>query len=256
MSYTLIKSWGYRLGLYRSLRWVNRHVINRKELHDFQKELDFYSQFVKPNSLCFDVGANYGLKTEVFLRLGAKVVAFEPQPECIKEIESRLGQQSKLTIEQTALGQAPGQMTLYIMSYRTKSSLLKDWQGEQVGNLEVPVSTLDRMIAKYGVPNFCKIDVEGFELEVLKGLSQPIPMISFEYHTKQEGPTRAIDCLEYLAQFGELTINVAPAEVPCLATFEPLTKADFLDYFKRYIPNMKGYEYGDIFVGIATNKSH
>jgi FkbM family methyltransferase len=201
--------------------------------------------------LCFDVGANYGWKTEVFLRLGARVIAFEPQPECVREIEARLTPQPRLTIEETALGSELGQTTLYIMNHRTNSSLQKDWLGKQVGSIQVPITTLEKMIEKHGVPQFCKIDVEGYELEVLKGLNQKIPIISFEYHIKKQGSSRALACLEYLAQFGQLTINIAPAETPNLTAHQPWPMRDFIDLFNKFIPNMKGYEYGDIFVGVS-----
>ena len=45
----------------------------------------------------------------------------------------------------------------------------------------VSITTLDRLIDGHGAPAFCKIDVEGFELEVLQGLSQPLNVLSFEF---------------------------------------------------------------------------
>ena len=47
--------------------------------------------------------------------------------------------------------------------------------------IRVPATTLDALIARHGLPRFCKIDVEGYEAEVLRGLSQPISALSFEY---------------------------------------------------------------------------
>ena len=47
--------------------------------------------------------------------------------------------------------------------------------------MDVEVTTLDRLIAIYGAPTFCKIDVEGSELQVLEGLTEALPALSFEF---------------------------------------------------------------------------
>ncbi|HYH16767.1 MAG TPA: FkbM family methyltransferase, partial [Flavisolibacter sp.] len=57
--------------------------------------------------------------------------------------------------------------------------------------------TLDSLISKYGCPKFCKIDVEGYELQVLKGLHQPLPLISLEYCVP-EMTNDLIECISYL----------------------------------------------------------
>jgi hypothetical protein len=77
----------------------------------------------------------------------------------------------------------------------TISTLFQAWttEGRFAGQFQwtkrerVPVTTLDNLIASYGMPKFCKIDVEGFEKQALDGLSKPIPFISFEF------------CAEFLA---------------------------------------------------------
>jgi FkbM family methyltransferase len=184
----------------------------------------------------------------VFLRLGAKVIAFEPQRDCIQELQARLGSHPHLVPINAAVGSSSGQRTFYIERHRTASSLVKDWQGEVVGSVEVPVTTLDDAIAKFGVPQHCKIDVEGYELEVLKGLSRAIPTLSYEYHLRQDGATRALACLDYLSSFGELLVNITPAEKPVFAGAQWWGKNDFIDFFRRAVPQMRGYDYGDIFV--------
>jgi hypothetical protein len=65
----------------------------------------------------------------------------------------------------------------------------------------VPLVTLDELIARHGEPQFCKIDVEGFELEVLTGLTRPLPALSFEYIPVSSA--RAIDCVERTSALGD-----------------------------------------------------
>ena len=250
MSFEIIKACARKLGLYRFARRIHRNILNREELHAFQAEVAFYSQFIEAGALCFDVGANYGTKSEIFLKLGANVVAFEPQPDCFAELNARIGSHPRLVALNSAVGNIHGDMELYVEKHRTASSFIMEWQGEIERTIKVSVTTLDKAIAKYGVPQFCKIDVEGFELEVFKGLSKAIPNLSFEYHLKGDGIVRALACLEYLSRFGELRININPAETPIFASLSWWSRGDFSDFFSQNIPKMSGYEYGDIFVKI------
>lgn len=254
MSYDKIKSLAKTLGIYRSARWVNRHFLNRKELLAYRRELRFYSGLVSPGSLCFDVGANYGTKTEVFLQCGATVVAFEPQQDCLAELKARLGANPRLIPVNAAVGSVKGRLTLYIGEHRSTSSLQKDWQKDAVGTCEVGVTTLDEAIAQFGAPQYCKIDVEGHEPEVLKGLNRAIPLVSFEYHLWGDGPARAIDCLDRLSQFGAILVNVTPAEKPEFAREEWWSQSDFMEFFHRELLRMAGYNYGDIFVRIQDHE--
>jgi hypothetical protein len=100
--------------------------------------------------------------------------------------------------------------TLNFVNTISTASLRADWHGLQYrdGQLEqcdVEVTTLDALIAKYGIPAFCKIGVEGFEAEVLKGLSQPLRMLSLEYHRDEAG--QALECLNILSKLVSLQIN-------------------------------------------------
>ena len=152
----------------------------------------FYASIVKPGELVFDIGAHVGSRSSTLLKLGAKVVAVEPQPAFADFIESRFA--GALTgFERVAVGRTAGQIDLLISSrHPTVTSIssrfvetVKQSKGfSQVvwdRKVTVPMVTLDHLVGKYGLPAFCKIDVEGAEAEILCGLSKPIPLIAFEY---------------------------------------------------------------------------
>jgi FkbM family methyltransferase len=152
-----------------------------------------YAGLIAPGDLVFDVGAHVGNQTRCFARLGARVVAIEPQPPFARWLRWLFRSDPRVLVIETALGAGSGKAILY-PSPRTPTvaSLSADWiasvgaagsfAGVRWGDpLEVPITTLDALMEEHGLPRFCKIDVEGFEAEILRGLSQPIPLLSFEY---------------------------------------------------------------------------
>ena len=151
--------------------------------------ISLYRRWVKPEGLVFDIGANVGNRIDIFLEIGAKVVAVEPQSNCVQVLREKFG--NKISIENIGLSAAEGTLEFHIANESTISSFSKEFitktgssrfrRNEWKEVIHVPVSTCDKLIEKYGTPDFCKIDVEGFELEVLKGLNRKVPALSFEY---------------------------------------------------------------------------
>jgi len=150
-----------------------------------KKMKSLYSQFISKGDLVFDVGANYGEHTAIFLELGARVVSIEPQKECARYLKKLF---PKIGVENIALGKQNGTAQLKICSSMPSIASIKEsvfshvpkkyrWNKVEM----VSVTTLDSMIAKYGKPDFIKIDVDGFEEEVLQGLSVNVDALSFEY---------------------------------------------------------------------------
>ena len=151
----------------------------------------FYSQFVHPGDLCFDVGANVGRRTHVLLQLDARVIAVEPQEQCMRRLRRRFGRNGRVTLVQHAVGEKPGQAQIQLCDSHSLSSLSAEWiesvrasgryaQCTWGGSVTIDVTTLDNLIGEYGRPAFIKLDVEGYEYEALKGLSQPVPCLCFE----------------------------------------------------------------------------
>lgn len=240
-----------RTGGYRPARHLYRYLWNREQLRAFRRDIAFFSRLLEPGSLCFDVGANIGVKAEAMLAAGARVVAFEPQPDCFAELEARCGARPRFTARRAAMGARAGEATFYVSATRTASSLRADWQGGIEQTIRVPITTLDAAIAEFGAPSYCKIDVEGWEAEVLAGLSQPIPLLSFEYHLTEDGIPKVITCLDRLARLGSLSINITPAEELEFALPEWCSREDFLARFPSEYRGVDALFYGDIFVKIS-----
>jgi len=187
-----------------------------------QRLTRFYAQFIHPGDLCFDIGAHVGNHTRALLRLKARVIAVEPQPPFARLLRRCFGSRPGVIILDQALGAARGEATLLISPRTpTVSTLSASWtqtirQDPSFAKvnwdtqLTVSVTTLDTLIAEHGLPVFCKIDVEGYELEVLRGLTQPLPLLAFEYLPA----TReiALACLDRLAQLGDYEYNWSVGE--------------------------------------------
>lgn len=185
-------------GLYGPLHRLYRQLLDQDGLRRFRNEVALYAPFISPGDLCFDVGSSIGEKTEAFLKLGARVVAFEPQPSCARETSARCGPNRRLTTVEAAIGAVPGKLPMYVGNNAQVSSLIPNWVQDAREVIQVRVMTLDQAINHYGSPQFCKIDVEGYEMEVLRGLSRAIPFLTIEYHLNEKDIRKTIDCVDYL----------------------------------------------------------
>jgi FkbM family methyltransferase len=245
---TIIKHASINIGLYRLARRTARFLRPHQQ-RDFMSDIEFYRLLLPPKAFVFDVGANVGEKSEALLHAGSSVVAFEPNPLVISELCARCDHIGNWNIVQAAVGSKNTIATLYAREAHGQSSFKKEWGSKIIAKYNVPVITLDEAIECFGTPYYCKIDVEGWELEVLKGLTKIIPLISFEFHLNESGIQNTLSCLELLDNFGESHINITPAETSKFHFKSWMPTKKFIKWFPGDLEHtLPGYLYGDIFV--------
>ncbi len=180
----------------------------------------FYRELVGPGQIAFDVGAHVGSRSRILRSLGAKVIAIEPQEQFAKFLSHTLPK--NVVLIQAAVGPRSEQGELKASSKHPTVSSMKadfveraassegfervDWDQTEI----VQVVTLDQLILEHGKPHYVKIDVEGFELEVLQGLSEPIDLISFEYLPQFKLLSHEV--IDKLMELGHYSFNAVVGE--------------------------------------------
>ena len=184
--------------------------FKKKKSHDIVKLLN-------TGDLLFDVGAHIGDKSQQFLNKKLRVIMIEPLPKCVEELKSKFKDYKNIEILQKALGKKKGNTSLMINSkVPTLSTMSDHWKKGRFSNqiwdtkILVEMTTLDELIKTYGLPSYIKIDVEGYELDVLMGLTQKAGIISFEFTS--EFLDHSINCLNYLQKIGYEEFNFSLGE--------------------------------------------
>jgi FkbM family methyltransferase len=203
---------------------------------------DLHARFVTAGDLAFDIGSHVGDRIGSFRRLGARVVALEPQPLCVAAIRAIYPDDDQVTLVQAACGARSGTVTMHINSANPTVSTASPhfieaadgaagWQEEVWDTaIEVPATTLDALIATHGVPAFTKIDVEGYEDAVLAGLSRPLPALCFEFTTIEREV--ALRCLDRLSSLGGYGYDLTLAEGQPLVFGRWVSAPELADYLR------------------------
>lgn len=159
----------------------------RKAISSY-KLTKFYSKLIHKNSLCFDVGANVGLKSIVFLKNGARVIAFEPQKNCIPSLQKIDNKYSNFKFLSKGIDITAGKRELHLSNYSEIATFSETFKNTYNGDYiqwnkkeTVETLTINDCIESFGIPEFCKIDIEGYECEIIRSLKYNIPIIEFEF---------------------------------------------------------------------------
>jgi FkbM family methyltransferase len=212
-----------RLGVYHRLKYSYLYDLywvfaDRKLLENRRKEIEFYQRTLtefKKGDVIFDIGANFGQKTDIFLRLGAKVVAVEPDAlnqKVLRQsfVDYRLLKKPVVIVGKAVSNEIGSQIMWIDEPGSAKNTLNLKWVevlrtdasrfGKRLGfeqAREVETTTLEELVKFYGLPFYVKIDVEGCEESVLSGLKSAVRFVSFEVNLPQFKP-EALKCIDHL----------------------------------------------------------
>ena len=174
-------------GLLRVINYGERlhWTLNSGKVCDAVPWLDRIEPLISSNDVVFDIGANIGVVTNWFAHRCQHVHAFEPHPDNFDKIKSqqKLRNMNNITLHDIALGKDVSRMQLHVKEFHGHHSLGDVVSSQTVDNIEVNVRTVDGISEELKIDkiNFMKIDVEGFESDVLRGASSFLENKKIDY---------------------------------------------------------------------------
>ena len=203
-------------GLYERIKgsWLYAaywRIADPRLVEQSKQELAFFRKTLvgfRKNDLIFDIGANRGVKAGIFLKLGARVIAVDPDVSNQKTLAERFLayrlRKKPVVVVGKAVSDRNGHETFWVSEPGFEMNTLNAKWAETLEKdparfgrtfefrekRQVETITLEQLISTYGLPFYIKIDVEGYEPNVLKGLQTAVPYVSFEVNLpdfKSEG---------------------------------------------------------------------
>jgi FkbM family methyltransferase len=149
-----LKAHVIKAGLYKPARFLFDHAVNRDRIRSHNRRKSLFQKIISPGDLCFDVGANIGDYTASLTAAGARVVAIEPQPSCLRELRARFSDDNRIVLVPFALGATEGTASFYIRQHHETSSLIESWDSAETNDylekIDIPVKTLESLFKVYG----------------------------------------------------------------------------------------------------------
>jgi len=159
--------------------------------------------------LIFDIGANDGSSALKFITKSKKVVCFEPNPQLADSLTSTFINQPVI-VDNRGVSYKNGKQIFKIANANTISTFSEDWISnsrfsngyEWSQHVEVDTITLDSIIEEYGIPDYIKIDTEGYEYEILTSFTKLLPNTLFSFEWAEEQKLKIESTINYLNNLG------------------------------------------------------
>jgi len=224
----VLKSVRRGLTSYRQLRNPELGLLYRE---DPMMEV-IVAKALQRDSVCVDVGAHIGSMTQLFQKLAPKGahVVIEAMPDKASWLRTAF---PGLSVVQTAVSDREGEVSFFENLDRPGFSSLGARAG-RTREVTVPCTTLDALLADRERIDLIKIDVEGFELDVVKGardlLARCHPLVIFEAGSAVD---KDIDNANYIALLDLFNDELGYEVRPVFGEYfqkPPITQAEFLAY--------------------------
>jgi FkbM family methyltransferase len=159
--------------------------------------------------LVIDIGANVGNTVEQFVNISEKVICFEPNPALVMHLKNRFSTRP-VVVDGRGVSNYNGKQVFKISNTNTISTFSEDWinnsrfTDSHIWNrtVEVETITLDSIIEEYGIPDYIKIDIEGYEYEVLTSFSKLLPNTVFAFEWAEEQKSKIDLIINHLKNLG------------------------------------------------------
>lgn len=160
-------------------------------------------------NLVFDIGANMGQTVNIFIDEAEKVIAFEPNPKLVSHLKNRF-EKDNVIVDNRGISTKVGVQNFNISNYHFLSTFSNDWISNSRFNniyswddvVVVQTTTLDNIIDEYGTPDYIKIDVEGYEYEILTAFTKLLDNTILSFEWAEEQKNKIIETVNYLFNLG------------------------------------------------------